>query len=89
MMKKGLSFKELSQESGVNIKTLYGWANGGKPRDLIQVYSVAKILDLTIEQLMFGFQYVQQNHSYELVLYKVSAEQIRERILTLPEQNFK
>jgi len=85
MMRKEIGFSQLSQASGVNVKTLYSWANGTKPRDIIQVYSIAKVLGLTIEELMFGFPFVRQGPSYELVLYRISTDQLRERILTLPE----
>lgn len=85
MKKEGIGFKELCKKSGVKKSTLYGWTSGIRPRDILQVYKVAKILNLTIEELMFGTQITPQNHGYELVLYRITSEKIREKILSLPE----
>lgn len=85
MKKKGISFKELSKKSGVKKSTLYGWTSGIRPRDIIHVYKVAKILNLTIEELMFGTKNTPQNLSYELVLYRITSDKIREKMVSLTE----
>lgn len=83
LARKGWSFRELSLRSGVPVQTLYHWANGQLPRDLSQVRKVATALDLSIDELAFGGVLPKSNFSYELVLYRVSEEQIREKIVSL------
>lgn len=50
---QGLSRGELSRRSGVPIRTLEGWsARLRLPRDVYQIYKVAKVLGCRIEDLI-------------------------------------
>ena len=50
---KGISRGELSRKSGVPIRTLEGWSSRSRlPRDVYQIYKVAKVLDCKIEDLI-------------------------------------
>lgn len=86
MLQRGLTFKELSALSGVNLKTLYHWSSGQSPRGIVQVYRVAVALGLSIEQLAFGDAAPPPiKESYELVLYRVSSEDLREKLCTIKD----
>lgn len=50
---QGLSRGELSRRSGVPIRTLEGWSSRARlPRDVYQIYKVAKVLGCRIEDLI-------------------------------------
>jgi DNA-binding transcriptional regulator YiaG len=51
--KSGLSRAELSRRSGVPLRTLEDWDSGRNiPRDVYQLYKVAKVLNCRIEDLI-------------------------------------
>lgn len=84
MQEKKLSFKRLSQLSTVNIKTLYHWAGGQTPRNPVALYRVAMVLEIPMEVLLFGtaahMKQTPDPQSYELVLYRISSEGIRQLV---------
>ncbi|KYG63981.1 hypothetical protein AZI86_14320 [Bdellovibrio bacteriovorus] len=53
-IEKGISIKELSLETEVPLKTIYGWIAGSHPRNLRDVKKVAEALGVTIESLCFA-----------------------------------
>lgn len=53
MKEKGLSYKELSETSGVALKTIYGWTAGNRPRNLDDLKKVANTLGISIDSLSF------------------------------------
>lgn len=54
MKEKKLTFKKLSEMSGVSMSTLKGWSANVEPKSMIAVRNVSKILGVTSEYLIFG-----------------------------------
>ncbi|AHI06244.1 hypothetical protein BDW_08720 [Bdellovibrio bacteriovorus W] len=50
---KRLSITELSRRSKVPAKTIYHWMNGQQPRKMEHLFSIADVLEVTVEEL-FG-----------------------------------
>jgi len=51
--KAGISRAELARRSGVPLRTLEAWDSGQNiPRDVYQLYKVAKVLNCSIEDLI-------------------------------------
>lgn len=51
---KGVPIKDLSLNSQVPLKTIYGWLAGSHPRNMIDVKNVALSLGVTMDELAFG-----------------------------------
>jgi transcriptional regulator with XRE-family HTH domain len=54
MSAQGLTLKQLSFKCGVPVQTLHNWQCGQMPRSLIQVKSVARVLAVSVDYLVFG-----------------------------------
>ncbi|WP_347359438.1 helix-turn-helix transcriptional regulator [Bdellovibrio sp.] len=54
MKARGINYKVLGEKSGIPVKTLYGWSAGNSPRHLADVYAVAKVLGVSLEELCFS-----------------------------------
>lgn len=50
---KRISITELSRRSKVPAKTIYHWMNGQQPRKMEHLFSIADVLEVTVEEL-FG-----------------------------------
>lgn len=77
-----MTIAQLSRRSKVNAKTLYQWTYGQKPRDIDQVKRVVEVLGVTIDELAYGANVKSgsADTKYELVLYRISSDQIREKL---------
>ncbi len=52
-IEKGISRTELAKQSGVPVRTLENWSNRSRlPRDVYQLYKIAKTLGCQIEDLI-------------------------------------
>lgn len=51
---RSMTLPELARKSGVSRHTLFGWAQGQKPRDIAQLHKVASVLQTTVDHLCFG-----------------------------------
>lgn len=51
---RDLSVSDLARKSGIPRKTIYNWVEGQPPKNISQVYAVAKVLEVGIEALCFG-----------------------------------
>lgn len=49
-----MTYKQLSDATGVKLSTTKDWANGSAPRDLSAVRTVAKYFNVSLEYLLFG-----------------------------------
>lgn len=54
MASKKMTFKKLSQISGVPISTIKTWSAGVEPKSLSHARKVARALDVSVEYLVFG-----------------------------------
>lgn len=54
MSTKKMTFKKLSQISGVPISTIKTWSAGVEPKSLSHARKVARSLDVSVEYLVFG-----------------------------------
>lgn len=54
LLKRGWSYRRLSEMTGVPVSTLNQWANGSRPRDLHGLARVAQVFGMTLEELLFG-----------------------------------
>ncbi len=54
LLKRGWSYRKLSEITGVPVSTLNQWANGSRPRDLHGLARVAQVFGMTLEELLFG-----------------------------------
>jgi transcriptional regulator with XRE-family HTH domain len=54
MKERGLTFRQLSDATGVPMSSLKDWASGAFPRDLDGVRKVAQFCDVSFEYLVFG-----------------------------------
>lgn len=54
MKDKKLTFKKLSQLSGVPESTIKTWSAGVEPKSLSHARKVARALDVSVEYLVFG-----------------------------------
>ena len=85
MRKKNLSVKELSHISGVSNKSIYHWMAGQVP-SLVGISKIAQALGVPVEFLAFGIEVLSYKNepkisgSFELVLYRVTEESIREKL---------
>lgn len=46
-----MSVAELSQKSGVPIKTIYHWLAGQQPRKMDHLFKICDLLDVSVEEL--------------------------------------
>ncbi|MEN0060046.1 MAG: helix-turn-helix transcriptional regulator [Bdellovibrio sp.] len=75
LVEKGLSMKALSRATGVPSKTLYHWTTGQRPRNIVQVFGVARALGVSIETLVFGERSLKgEKRSCELILLRIKGE---------------
>lgn len=52
---KGVSFKELSEQTRVPIKTLYGWTHSPRqPSDIIKLKEVCLYLEVSLDEILFS-----------------------------------
>jgi transcriptional regulator with XRE-family HTH domain len=51
---KGVSLAQLSRLSGVAKPTIHGWLTGRKPMDLNHLRSVARTLEISVHELLYG-----------------------------------
>ncbi|WP_413944820.1 helix-turn-helix domain-containing protein [Bdellovibrio sp. HCB-162] len=49
-----MSYRELSRESGVSLKTLYHWRSGQRPLADERLFRVATVLRVDLVELLFG-----------------------------------
>lgn len=54
MKERKLTFKKLSELSGVSMSTLKGWAANIEPKSMVAVRNVSRVLGVTSEYLIFG-----------------------------------
>lgn len=54
MKEKKLTYKQLSDISGVPASTIKGWSANVEPKSMVAVRKVARILGVTSEYLIFG-----------------------------------
>ena len=54
MKEKNLTFKRLSQLSGVPESTIKTWSGGVEPKSLVPARNVARVLGVSVEYLIFG-----------------------------------
>jgi transcriptional regulator with XRE-family HTH domain len=54
MKAKKMTFKKLSQMSGVPMSTIKTWSAGVEPKSLSHARKVARTLDVSVEYLVFG-----------------------------------
>ena len=80
------SLNQLARDCGIPVSVLHGWANGTLPsaRNLHQIIKLAKCLDKTLEELLFGrklddqistlqsFTLVDGKNSYRITVKKLS-----------------
>lgn len=67
MNSKKMTFKKLSQVSGVPISTIKTWSAGVEPKSLSHARKVARALDVSVEYLVFGETSVQATTMSELL----------------------
>jgi transcriptional regulator with XRE-family HTH domain len=53
---KGLTASELSRSASVPTSTIANWLAGQPPRNIEQVYKVARFFSISIEFLVFGIE---------------------------------
>ena len=51
MKKRGVTVKELSQRSGVGLKSIYGYTNGDKGPSLVKLVAIGKALHVSLDWL--------------------------------------
>ena len=51
---KGHTYTTLSKASGVGKSLIFNWANGVKPRGVENLVALAKVLDVSIDELCLG-----------------------------------
>jgi len=51
MKKRGVTVKELSQKSGVGLKSIYGYTNGDKGPSLVKLVAIGKALHVSLDWL--------------------------------------
>ena len=54
MKAKGYTYTTLGKASGVNKSVIFGWANGSQPRTIENLMAIAKVLDVTLDELFGG-----------------------------------
>jgi transcriptional regulator with XRE-family HTH domain len=55
LSEKGISFKELSRETNVPVKTLYGWTHSPRqPNDIVKLKNVCQYLEVTLDEILFS-----------------------------------
>lgn len=54
LAKRQMTYRQLSELSGVSIKTLYHWRSGQRPFVDERLFAVAKVLQVDLVELLFG-----------------------------------
>lgn len=67
MKSKKMTFKKLSEISGVPISTIKTWSAGVEPKSLSHARKVARALDVSVEYLVFGETSIQAPAMTELL----------------------
>lgn len=67
---RDITFRKLSEDTGVGLSTIKDWANGASPRDLDGLRTVSKYLGVSLEFLIWGAEDNHQPRSLEEVLTK-------------------
>lgn len=67
MKTRKMTFKKLSQASGVPISTIKTWSAGVEPKSLSHARKVARALDVSVEYLVFGESSIQAPTMNELL----------------------
>lgn len=44
----------LSRKTGISSKTIYQWLNGQQPRDVMQIYRIAKVFNVSLDFIILG-----------------------------------
>ncbi|MEC7276481.1 MAG: helix-turn-helix transcriptional regulator [Bdellovibrionota bacterium] len=71
MKEKKLTFKKLSELSGLPMSTLKGWAANIEPKSMISVRKVSRVLGVTSEFLIFGEDSENTVNLDEILTHKV------------------
>lgn len=78
MRKHDITVAVLSRKTGISSKTIYQWLNGQQPRKVDRILLIANVLNVRIENLLFG----EVPTDYDLT------EQSKEEVVTFKIQNY-
>ena len=59
--RKGITITSLSRLTQVPLQTLHGWLQGNEPKSLRQVKKVADHLNVSLDYLCFGIEFLEIN----------------------------